>query len=271
MALAVTEAAPFAIEVIQPKVPLVRSGSMNVAVKATRNEGFKAPIKLRMLWNPPGVGSQNEVTLGEGQTAATYTLNANGGAAIRTWKLAILASSDAGQGTLWTSSQLFDVTVAEPFVAMEIPLSAGEQGADIAVLCKLRQLQPFDGEATVHLHGLPPKVALAANPLSITKTNEQVVFTANVATNAPVGQHKSLFCQVVITRDGEPVIHNIGGGGILRIDAPPPPKPQPSAAPKAVAEVKPAAPPEAPKPVPAKPLSRLEQLRLQSRQRAGEQ
>ncbi len=57
MALAVTEEAPFSIEIVQPKVPLVRNGSMDLKVVAKRKEGFTAPIAVRMLYNPPGVGS----------------------------------------------------------------------------------------------------------------------------------------------------------------------------------------------------------------------
>jgi len=64
----VTEEVSFKINVVQPKVPLVQGGAMNLKVVAERKEGFKAPITLRMLWNPPGVGSQNEVVIPEGQT-----------------------------------------------------------------------------------------------------------------------------------------------------------------------------------------------------------
>ncbi|MFT4589458.1 MAG: hypothetical protein ACI9VS_001696 [Candidatus Binatia bacterium] len=269
VAVAVTEEAPFKISIVKPKVPLVQGGSMTLKVTAERKEGFKAPIKLRMLWNPPGVGSQNEVTLGEGQTEASYTLNANGNAALRVWKIAILANSDAGKGLIWTSSQLMDLTVDKPYIGLQIPLAASEQGKPAGVLCNIQQLQPFDGEATVQLHGIPPKVTISQNPLKITSTNSAVVFNASVAADAPVGQHKSLFCQVIVWKNGEPIAHNIGGGGVLRIDPPPPapkvaaPAPVP-AQPVAVAKAPTPPPPAAP----PKPLSRLEQLRLQAREAA---
>ena len=116
MAVAVTEEVPFKISIVEPKVPLVQSGSMNLKVVAVRKEGFKAPITLRMLWNPPGVGSQNEIVIPEGQTEALYPVNANGDAAVRAWKIAILAVSDAGKGPVWTSSQLATLNVAAPFI-----------------------------------------------------------------------------------------------------------------------------------------------------------
>ncbi len=279
MALAVTEEAPFKISIAEPKVPLVQSGAMTLKVKAERREGFKAPIRLRMLWNPPGVGSDNEVTMGEGQTEANYNLNANGNAQTRVWKIAILAFADAGKGLVWTSSQLMDLTVEKPFVGLQIPLAASEQGKPAAVLCKLAQLQPFEGEATVQLYGIPPKVTIAQNPLKIVSTNSEVIFNATVPTDAPVGQHKSLFCQVIVWKNGEPIAHNVGGGGVFRIDPPPPPPPAPKVAAPTPAPVaaKPAVVAQAPAPpappAPPKPLSRLEQLRLQARQareRAGQ-
>lgn len=265
MAVAVTEEVPFKIDIVEPKVPLVQSGAMNLKVVATRKEGFKAPITLRMLWNPPGVGSANEVVIPEGQTEALYSVNANGDAAVRAWKIAILAMSDAGKGAVWTSSQLATLNVSAPFLAMQIPMAAGEQGKPAPVLCKIQQLQPFDGEAQVQLIGLPPKVTIEKNPLPITKASADVTFNAALAADAPVGQHKSLFCQVIVMKDGEPIVHNVGGGGVLRIDEPPAPKPDappaPAPAPVVVAAAAPAAP--APPPdAPPKPLSRLEKLRL---------
>jgi hypothetical protein len=218
-----------------------------------------------MLWNPPGVGSANEIVIPEGQTEAFYPLNANGDAVIRAWKIAILALSDAGKGPVWSSSQLATLNVSAPFLTMQIPMAAGEQGKPAPVLCKLQQLQPFDGEAQVQLTGLPPKVTIEKNPMPITKASADVTFNAALAKDAPVGQHKSLFCQVIVMKDGEPIVHNIGGGGVLRIDEPPapkpnaPPPPAPAAAP--AAPVAQAAPPPAPA-APPKPLSRLEKLRL---------
>ncbi|MBI1840871.1 MAG: PPC domain-containing protein [Verrucomicrobia bacterium] len=267
MAVAVTDEAPFKITIVEPKAPLVQNGSMNLKVLAERRNGFKGTIRLSMLWNPPGVGSQNEVLIAEGQTEALYPINANGDAATRAWKIALLANGDAGQGQVWTSSQLAALTVATPFVAMQIPMAAGEQGKGVGILGKLQQLQPFDGEAQVQLYGLPPKVTIAKNPLTITKATQEVLFNTTLATDAPVGQHKSLFCQIVIMKYGEPVAHSVGGGGVLRIDAPSPPKPnapvvaQAAAAPVAAAKPVAAAPP--------KPLSRLEKLRLEARERGA--
>src|SRR5262249_28329786 len=56
-AFAVAEEAPFKIIVIEPKAPLVQTGSMNIKVVAERKAPFKGPITVYPLFNPPGVGS----------------------------------------------------------------------------------------------------------------------------------------------------------------------------------------------------------------------
>ena len=42
LAVAVTEECPYSIEIVEPKVPLVRGGSMGLKVRAIRKPGFKA-------------------------------------------------------------------------------------------------------------------------------------------------------------------------------------------------------------------------------------
>jgi len=80
-----------------------------------------------------------------------------------------------------------------------------------------------------------------------------------------VGKHKSLFCQLTVIHEGEPVVANAGGTE-LQIDAPLPPEESPAPA----AEPKPAvAQAEQPQPKPKKPLTRLQKLRLQAKERTA--
>ena len=85
------------IEIVEPKVPLVRSGSMDLKVVAERKPGFKAPIAVCLPWNPPGVGSAGGVAIPEGQNEAVIPMNADGGAELRTWKIVVTARSGVGQ------------------------------------------------------------------------------------------------------------------------------------------------------------------------------
>ena len=137
-------------------------------------------------------------------------------------------------------------------------MATAVQGQAADVVCKLEHLKPFEGKAKVVLHGLPPGCTSESVEREITKDDKEVVFKVQTAAATPAAQHKTLFCQVLVPEQGELVAHNVGGGGILRVDVPPPPKkdgPAPAAA-------------GAPKPgEPAKRLSRLEQLRLEAEQK----
>ena len=87
--MAVTEEAPFSIEVVEPKVPLVRGGSMGLKVVAKRKPGFTAPIAVALPWNPPGIGSTAAISIPEKQDEALIPINADGGAELQTWKIVV--------------------------------------------------------------------------------------------------------------------------------------------------------------------------------------
>jgi hypothetical protein len=214
-----------------------------------------------MLFNPPGVGSASTVAIPEGQTEALYPVNANGGAQVRKWKIAVLGVATVGNGPVWVSSQLATLEIAAPFVAFALERAAGEQGKATDLFCKIQHNTPFAGPAKVKLVGLPPKVT--APDLDITKDTKELAFKLTLDKTSPPGQHNNLFCQVMIVQNGEPVLHNVGGTQ-LRIDVPLPPKanepPKPAPAPAAAKPAEPAKPPE-------KRLTRLEKLRLEQEER----
>ena len=97
-----------------------------------------------------------------------------------------------------------------------------------------------------------------AKELTITKDSSEVTFPLEVSKEAKKGKTSNLFCTVTVTENGHPIRGTAMGGGVLRIDPPPPAPKKPVTAKK-----------EAPKPAQQKPaekrLSRLEQLRLQSK------
>jgi hypothetical protein len=160
-------------------------------------------------------------------------------------------------GPLWVSSDFVDLEVAQPFVRMKIAMAATEQGKPCQVVCQVEQLKKFDGNARVQLVGLPPSAG--ASEMQLSSLQEQVVFNVTTDPKTPVGQHGTLFCQLTVVQDGRPIIHNIGRGGVLRVDAPP--------APKKGEPAKPAIDKARPPDQPVKPLSRLEKLRLEARQK----
>jgi hypothetical protein len=276
-AVAVTEEAPFSIEVVEPKVPLVRGGTMDLKVRAQRKPGFKTPIAVALLWNPPGLGSSGSVTIPEGQDEATIPVNASDSAELKTWRTVVLGTAEVpnpidtpaleprpgnrGEGRLGTitvASQLAKITVAEKFVNFEIQTATVEQGQKTDLAVKVTKLADFEGEAKVTLLGLPNKVT--TEPLTITKDATELVFHLATDKTSPAGNHTNLICQAVIMKDGEPIVHKLGPGK-LRIDVPIPPKPS-----AAGAGAKPVAANAKPAEKTDKPLSRLEQLRRERQQ-----
>ena len=256
LAVAVTDECPYSIEIVEPKVPLVRSGSMGLKVRAIRKPGFKSAISVYLPWNPPGVGSAGGIAIPEGQNEAVIPINADGTAELRTWKIVVNGASGVASGPIMVSSQLANLTIANPYVGLAYQSASVEQGKEVDMAVKISKAVEFGGEAQVTLIGLPNKVTTDVK--KITKDTTDLIFHIKTEKVSPAGNHASLFCQVVINQNGEPIVHNIGTG-TLRIDVPLPPKANaPAPAPVAVAP-KPAEPT-------AKPLSRLEKLRLETKQ-----
>lgn len=256
--VAVTEAVPFTISIDKPKVPIVRDGTMKLKVRAQRKEGFEGKITVRMLWRPPGISCPATMTIAEKESEVEYELNANANAELATWKITMLAQSDAGKGPIVVAAPFTEISVEEPYVGLKMNLATVQQGQPVDMLCELDQLRDFEGEAEVQIFGLPAKATAPVQ--KITKGATEVRFPVTTAEDTPVGQHKNLFCTVVINQNGEPISHRVGMGGVIRVD----PKPKEPAAPKPDAPKK-----EVAKNEPAKkPLSRLEQLRLEAKEQA---
>jgi hypothetical protein len=252
--VAVAEEAPFTIEIVEPKVPLVRGGSMNLKVVAHRKPGFKSAIAIALPWNPPGVGSAGGVSIPENKDEAVIPINANSGAQLKTWKIVVNGTASGPTGPVTVSTQLARLTIAEPFLSLAYQAATVEQGKEVDLAVKVTKNVDFEGEAKVTLLGLPNKVTTEATTL--TKATTDLTFHLKTDKSSPAGKHANLFCQVVVMRDGEPIVHNLGTGQ-LRIDVPIAPKGGASPSKPAAAASK-----------DSRPLSRLEQLRLEARQRA---
>ena len=259
-AVAVTDECPYTIDIVEPKVPIVRGGSMALKVRASRKEGFTAPIAISLPWNPPGISSQGGVVIPEGQAEAVIQLNADGGAELKTWKIVVNGASGVASGPIMVSTQLANLTVAPPFVALTYQNAAVEQGKETDIVVKVAKQVDFPGEATVTLVGLPNKAETEVK--RITQDTPEILFHVKTDAATPAGNHQNLFCVVVVTKDGEPIVHNIGSVA-LRVDVPLPPK---ADAPPAAASPVPA--PAPPPGEPVKVLSRLEKLRQEQAEKA---
>ena len=261
MAMTVTQKVPFTLQIVEPKVPLVQGGQMALKVVATREGEFKGPIKIELILNPNGVNSSREISIAEGQTEALISMNAAGNAQVKEHKIAVRGEATVGNGPVMVCSPFVSLRVAEPYVKFIYEAAAVELGAETELVVKIESPVPFEGNAKVQLLGLPNKVTTV--PAEFNKELKELIFKVKAEADAAQGVNKSLFCQVIITENGEPIIHNIGTGQI-RVDKPLPPKVAPVAP---VAQAVPVPMPEPAVAAPVKRLTRLEQLRLEQEQR----
>jgi len=258
IATAVTEKAPFSIEVVEPKSAIPQNGVYQLKIVAKRAEGFKAAINLQPLLAPPGVGIIGSAVIPPEASETTMTVNVAPNTAGRKWKTAINAFAETGRGILWTSSQLFTLETAGNFAVFAQGRTAVEQGANTNVFGNLTIHVPFTGEATVKLLGLPSKAT--APDFKITPETKELSFAVTTDKTTPAGKH-NVFVQMTAIVNGETIVQNMGGAE-LRVDVPLPPK---VAAPAPAPPM--GVPPPAPVKPPEKPLSRLEQLRLEQAER----
>jgi hypothetical protein len=249
LAMAVAEKVPFHLEIVQPKVPLVRSGTMNLKVVVHRDEKFDAPIYVQFPFTSPGVGAAGAITIEKGKNEGLYALNANGDAAIGKWPMMVIGAADIN-GQAWVSSQLAELEIADRYVVFDAKRAGCDQAQSTPLQCTITQNTAFEGNAKAELMGLPPGATAA--PVEFNKDAKELAFDVKTTKDTPVGSHKSLFCQVTIMQNGEPIVGTVGATE-LQVNAPP------AAAPAAAATPAPAAA-QAAAPA-AKPLSRLEQLR----------
>ena len=254
--IAVIEEAPFELNLEVPPVPLVKNGTMNLKITAKRHPDFKEAIKLTLPWRPPGVSAPSSVTIPKEKNEVVMEINANGGAAVAKWRIFVSGEATCSRGPLLISSKLQPIEIADPYVGGKIELAATELGQNTDLVCTIAVHKEFEGEAKINVNGLPHGVT--SEELTITKESKEITFPLAVSKEAKKGKTSNLFCSVVITENGHPIRGTVMGGGVLRIDPPPPAPKKPVVAKK-----------EPPKPAETKPvkkrLSRLEQLRLQSK------
>ncbi len=251
--VAVAEATPFSVTIDQPKVPIVRNGTMKLKVRAHREEGYDNRITVRFPWLPPGISSPATMIFPEKATEIEYELNANANAEINEWNLTVIAESDGGKGVMYNAAPFINLSVEEPFVNVKLTMTSAKQGETVEMVAEVEHLRDYTAEGQVQLYGLPAHSTAEARPVK--SGVESLSFPIVTTDKTPVGQHKGVFCTVTLMQDGEPIVHRLAMGSVFRVD----PKPKEVAAAPA-----PAAKPAAPAEKKEKPLSRLEQLRLEA-------
>lgn len=231
LALAVSEPAPFSVELVPPAVPTVTNTFRMLTVKATRAEGFAGDIELKFPWLPAGMGGGTAKIPGD-QSETQIRLEVRPGTGIQTHELFVAATG--GGYELCTPPA--PVEVQEPWVNFNLAGGETEMGKPVEIAVTLDQHTPYDGTFKAQLVGLPNGVT--AEPLDYTKDTAELKFQVSVAADAPEGKFNSLMIDTVISTDKGDIIHR-SGTCELKIYKPLPPTLQAAAPAPAPAEVKP--------------------------------
>ena len=163
MAVAVTDAVPFEIEIVQPQAPIVRQGSMQLKVVAKRKDGFAQPIAMRLLYNPPGIASSGSISIPGDKNEGVIPLTANGNAAIGTWPMIVIGTATVGNGGVEVASQMAQLTISESYFSFAFDKAAAELGQETEMVVKVEKKLDFAGEATAELLGLPANTSVNRN------------------------------------------------------------------------------------------------------------
>ena len=254
MALAVTKAVPFDIEVIQPQVPLVTNGSATLVVKAKRKEGYKEPIRLRVLYSPGGVSASGSTEIPGDKDQVEVPITANSKPAFGSYPITVLARAKNINATTWLASEFVNLEVAESFFDFKFAKAVAELGSSSTISVGLTVKRPPEGEAEFEIVGLPAGVTSSAPIVKLAEGLTQLDFPIQMGPDARAGQFKTLVVKATIKRPSGTIVQTQGTGEVTLT----PPAAVPATAVAAAPAATPAAAPAA---APPKPLSRLEQLR----------
>ncbi len=219
LAVAVVDEAPYTLEIEKPQVPLVRDGTYNMKVVAKRKEGFKGPIRVFMIWTPPGFSLLPEQTIAAESDSTNFELSVGAGVDTKAWKFVVMGEADAGNGRIYNASPFAELTTESPFVvASAIPLTAMEIGKPGFMVTNFEVHRPFEGEATATLVGVPDTISIP--PIKVTKDTKELRFAVITTDKSPLGKKDNLFVQIEVPTGKGTATHRVAIGSILRLDAP---------------------------------------------------
>lgn len=232
-AAAVSEPAGFELELQPPKQPLMRGSEMTIPVLVKRQPDFNEPIEIQCELAPSGVGVSPAEIIPPDQSEASLTLSAAASAKLGTSPLYIIATTieprggkadsrvkgdtSLGSERVRVSSEVVDIEIAEPFVSLSSVPQSVRRGETIAYRWSIKQMRPFDGDASVRMIGLPVGLELAGDEPTIDKAATEVAVNLKATDDALLGLVNDLKCDVRFSVNGEE-IHLRTGSGKLRID-----------------------------------------------------
>lgn len=247
LALAVTEEAPYEVDLLPPVGPLARDGEIEVLAKVRRAKDFDDAIEVSLPYLPPGVEMEGPAIVPTGREDAVLRLLARPDADPASWRLAAEARPapprrDRREMTLALMAQI-DVTgaggrraranteglpqVASRFAEVELgsaPVTGRldpavtEQGRTVTVAVTLEHARPLPAAMSATLEGLPARAEASTVPVA--PGAQRLEFQVVVASDAPVGRYERLAVRLTGQVDGRSVVYRVGRGSRFEIHPP---------------------------------------------------
>ena len=221
--MAVTDPAPFTVELEQPPIPLVRGGELAIPVKLTRKQGFTGPIEFKCDFAPAGVVLPPAETIPGDSSHALLRISAGTDAKLGTGPLSLTASTVSeqnaylGTGEIRVSAKVLQITVSEPFASFASEPASVRRGGSASYRWTVTPKSPFEGQAEVKLLGLPKGVSVLEPLPHISGASREVTFKIQASDEALLGSVTGIECEITVHTSGQE-IHQRTGKGNLRID-----------------------------------------------------
>ncbi len=171
---------------------------MELKVRAIREKDFKAPIALRLLYNPPGTSSSGSSQIPEGKDEAH---DSNHGRRERRNERFQDHRSRRGHGRRRQRRSRIAVHEAHHrSTLLRRRLQGRRYGArqGTTYVAQLTNNVEFDGKAKVQLVGLPAEAT--SEPVEVTKDSTEATFIVKTTGKTPAGRHKAIYCNLVVTQ-----------------------------------------------------------------------
>ncbi len=228
LAVAVTPAMPFSVDMLQPQTELPLGGTLDLVIRLNRTlpktddasptKQFTAPVKIEFPFLPDGCVSEPFVIIDGDKSEGVFRISASPDALVGEYKLAAVASvhltndrnRSARSGSKEKSNsssenwfafkdreiatQLIDLKITTSPLTGDFQSMAVEQGGKLKVRCKLSKLGLIPEQLHCELEGLPNRiVAPAVNQAS---SADVVEFDVLVPNDAPLGVFSNIQCRL---------------------------------------------------------------------------
>ena len=225
LAIAVTEPAPFSIDIDEPKSALVQNGEMALKFRIIRAAGFDEPVSVTMEWKPNGVSTGTPITVRADKSEGEFPLGAARNATAGAYEVTLSAVSGAQRpayrdsaSRTYVSTKPFKLLVAEPHIEAKFARASIERGKTGTVTIKLNHLKKFDGKAKATLSRLPRGIELVEPFREIGPEDQEITFNLKATDECLTGGYQGITLDLTVTEEGQ-TVRQLSGSGTLRIDS----------------------------------------------------